>query len=345
MPPARRSKKAAAAARKPVAKRSKARARRVPSPTPPTLTPPATGRRGRPPGAGTYTNAELRLLLKCIRRCEPRTNSDWVQVENLYNKSFPADRHRRSDNLKARFNRLVRHPKPTGDPEANELHEEALLINEELEGLEHTHVLDDSPVPEASDAGTIDLETSDSDLEVLDVPEPPTSHVVRTAARAKSKVEPSSKFRAVARKTGSSSRPAQSQGFLDTATAQIASIFNPAAEDRIADRNREDLTMMNLHDTIRDLRAELSQERERRFALEQARRDADMRHQVEQQVQQQLRQRFPTHQTDAPMDSYPPRSRLTHYSDPCSSTAGNAHSSSMPGPPPSRTDASGSGGM
>lgn len=44
-------------------------------------------------------------------------------------------------------------PKSTGDPEANRLHEDAYMINEELEALEHTHILDDSPSTPAFSAG------------------------------------------------------------------------------------------------------------------------------------------------------------------------------------------------
>ncbi|KAG9125514.1 hypothetical protein FRC07_007296 [Ceratobasidium sp. 392] len=296
----------------------KARARRVPSPTPRlSLTPPPTGRRGRPQGAGTYSTAELKLLLKVVQHCQPRANSDWGRVETRYNAAVPADRGRQANNLRVRFHKLVRMPKPTGNPESNGLHEEAVMLNAELEGLEYTHVLDDSP-PE-SRGSTIDLASSDSDMEVLDVPAPPPSHPRRAVApQPKNKAKPSSAFRAVARKVGANSRPAQSQGFLDAATAQIASVFSPAAEERMAERQREDLTILSLNDTIRDLRAELSQERERRFALERELRDEQTRNMVASQVQQQLRQHLTTH--------------------------GNAHPSSFPGPPPSRTDASGSGG-
>ncbi|QRV80742.1 hypothetical protein RhiJN_13123 [Ceratobasidium sp. AG-Ba] len=81
--------------------RGKARAHRTPSPTPPTLTPPLMGRRrGRPPGAGTYGPADLRVLLKIMRKILPRTPSDWAQVERRYNSAMPAERRRRADNLK-----------------------------------------------------------------------------------------------------------------------------------------------------------------------------------------------------------------------------------------------------
>ena len=84
----------------------KARARRTPSPTPPSLTPPLTGRRGRPLGAGTYTPSELKLLLKAIEKTRPRAASDWVQVERRYNLAVPSDRQRRADNLKLRSNKV-----------------------------------------------------------------------------------------------------------------------------------------------------------------------------------------------------------------------------------------------
>ncbi|KAG9123377.1 hypothetical protein FRC07_015020 [Ceratobasidium sp. 392] len=315
--------------------KGKARARPTPSrsPTPVTLTPPpGPSRRGRPPGAGNYSNAELRLLLKVLRKYKPRSNGDWSQeVERRYNAGVPKHRHRRAENLRARFNRLVRKPKPTGDPEVNELHEEALLINDELEALEHTHVLDDPPTP----AETIDISSSECDsMDVDDVPVPIPAPSAPSSSR-KRKAEPSAAFRAVARKVGSSSRPAQSQNFLDAATSQIASVFNPANEDRLASRQRDDITIITLNDTIRDLQAELSQERERRFTLERQLRDEETRRLVAAQVQQQLQQRLQTHRVSPSFD--PPRS------NPHPSTAGEAHPSWMPGPPPERSDMSGSG--
>ncbi|CUA75627.1 hypothetical protein RSOLAG22IIIB_11872 [Rhizoctonia solani] len=340
--------------RKSTKARGKARARRTPSPSPsPTLTPPPTGRRGRPAGAGTYSSPELRLLLNSIEKCQPTTTSDWSKVEKKYNAGVPRDRQRRAENLKTRFHKLVCMPKPTGDPEANRLHEDAVMIDEELEGLEHTHILDDPPALAASRGSTV-LSISDSEFEILDEPVPPP-RATRPSTSSKRNAEASTAFRAVARKVGPGSRPAQSRGFLDAATSQIASVFSPAAEERFAGRQRNDLTIITLNDTIRDLRAELSQERERRFALERQLRDEEMRRIVEQQVQQQLRHHIPTHHPSVPVTqppapssspnrlSNPPQPWATHHSDGYP-TAGNAHPSWMPGPPPNRSDASGSGG-
>ncbi|QRV96987.1 hypothetical protein RhiJN_25017 [Ceratobasidium sp. AG-Ba] len=320
--------------------RGKARARRSPTPT---LTPPLTGRRGRPAGAGTYTATELRLLLKVIRQCKPRANSDWAEIERRYNSAVLNDRPRRADNLRTRFNKLLRFPKPSGDPEANELHEEAVLISDELDGLEHTHILDDSPVSERSDGETINLSSSDSDVEILDKPAPTHARSKPAAASAKRKAEPSPAFRAVARKVGSNSRPAHAQTFLDNATAQIASVFNPASEERLANRQRDDITIITLNDTIRDLQNELRAERERRFTMERQLRDEEMRRLVEAQVQQQLQQHLSAHlETAQPMPL--PQDNVSWPNSTLRPTAGEAHPSWMPGPPPERTDASGSGG-
>ncbi|KAG8793005.1 hypothetical protein FRC12_004212 [Ceratobasidium sp. 428] len=345
----------------------KQRARRVPSPAlslSPALTPPAAPRRGRPPGATTYSAAELQLLLKTVRKVLPRTASDWVHVERRYNGAVSANRKRRADNLKARYNKLVHLKKPTGDPEANRLHEEALLVEEELQALEHTQVIDDSPAPAESSDATIDLATSDSEMEVLDVPQartrpralpaptpvpapaPAPALPARAAAAVKRKAEPSPAFRAVARKVGSNARPAQSQALLDAATTQIASIFSPANEERMADHRRDDITILTLNDTIRDLRAELSQERERRLTAERRLQEEENRRIIAQQVQQQLQQHLSTHRA-APVVQLPaetpPRSR-GYVSNPPPS-AGEAYPSWMPGQPPARSDASGSGGM
>ncbi|KAG8771458.1 hypothetical protein FRC12_003603 [Ceratobasidium sp. 428] len=358
--------------------RGKQRARRSPSFTPPTLTPPPTRRRGRPPGAQTYSTAELKLLLKAIQKVQPRAGSDWVQVERRYNAAVPSERQRRAENLKSRFHKVRKHctqighmltfsllqlvhlKKPTGDPETNRLHEEALMLDEELDALEHTQVLDDSPAPAASSDDTIDLETSDSEMEILaDVParvRPPAPPRVpapapvppaRAAApaSAKRKAEPSPAFRAVARKVGSNTRPAQSQAFLDAATTQIASVFSPANEERLLDRQREDITILTLNDTIRDLRAELSQERERRLDAERRLQDQETRQIIAQQVQQQLRQHIPTHHAASIMQ--PPAENLSsqsRFTNPPRSV-GEAHPSWMAGQPPERSDASGSGGM
>ena len=257
----------------------------------------------------------------------------------------------------------MRLPKPTGDPEANRLHEEALLIEEELEAMEHTQVIDDSPVPAAGSDDTIDLFSSDSEMNALDVPvRPPTRAPTRapapaaattlaapafTAASGKRKAEPSPAFRAVARKVGASTRPAQSQVSLDAATTQIASVFSPANEDRLADRQRDDITILTLNDSLRDLRAELSQERERRFALERQLRDEEMRRLVEQQVQRQLQHQLLAHQ--ATPTAQPPAENRPHqihsYAPNPHPATGEAHSSWMTGPPPERSDASGSKGM
>jgi hypothetical protein len=180
-------------------------------------------------------------------------------------------------------------PKPTGDPEANELHEEAVIIDEELEGLEYTRVLDDPPPP--SDAETIDL-SSDSEPVVLYSPTPPPTRPTRTKATPKRKATSPPVVRTVARKVDSNSRPTQMYGLLDAASAQLASILNPAADDQQVNRQRDDITIITLNDAIRDLRAELSQERERRFTLERQLRDEEMRRLVEVRVQQQLQQHF-----------------------------------------------------
>ncbi|EUC61464.1 hypothetical protein RSOL_395920, partial [Rhizoctonia solani AG-3 Rhs1AP] len=325
--------------RKSMKARGKARARHTPSPTLTLTPPPLPRRRGRPPGAGTYSSPELRLLLKIIRKCQPQTASDWLEVERQYNASVPPDRRRLAANLRSRFSKLVRMPKPTGDPEGNRLHEEALLLDEELDALEPTHVLDDLPTP----ADTIDISSSEPDMELEDLPAPIVIAPAPTLAPQKRKVEPSPAFRAVARKVGSNSRPAQAQNLLDSATSQIASVFNPAAEDRVANRQRDDITIITLNDTIRDLRAELSQEREHRFALERQLRDEEMRRLVDLQVQQQLRQHLPAYQATQPQAGNFPRPSYHHRSD-YSPSIGEAHPSWMPGPPPERTDASGSGG-
>ncbi|QRW03574.1 hypothetical protein RhiLY_04856 [Ceratobasidium sp. AG-Ba] len=325
--------------------KGKAPARRTPSPTPP-LTPPPAARRGRRAGASTYTYYELRLLLKIIRKCQPRASSDWSEIERQYNDAVPRDRHRRAENLRIRFYKLVRMPKPTGDPETNELHEEAVVIDEELEGLEYTHVLDDSPPP-PSNTGTIDLSSSDSDMDIVDAPAPLPARLQGKKTPAKRKADPSPAVRAVARRVDSNSRPTQ-RGLLDVASAQLASILSPTNEDRLADRQRDDISIITLNDTIRDLRAELSQERERCSALERQLRDEEMRRLVEAQVQQQLRQHFATHQTNQPLPTNPPPLLQASSNSPdqqsrTTRTSGEAHPSWMPGPPPDRTDASGSG--
>ncbi|QRV74330.1 hypothetical protein RhiJN_02344 [Ceratobasidium sp. AG-Ba] len=325
--------------------KGKARARRTPSPTPP-LTPPPAGRRGRRAGASTYTYYELRLLLKIIRKCQPRASSDWSEIERQYNDAVPRDRHRRAENLRIRFYKLVRMPKPTGDPETNELHEEAVVIDEELEGLEYTHILDDSPPP-LSNTGTINLSSSDSDMEIVDAPAPPPARLPGKKTPAKRKADPSPVVRAVAQRVDSNSHPTQ-HSLLDATSAQLASILSPTNEDRLADHQREDIAMIALTDTIRDLRAELSQEHERRLALERQLRDEEMRRLVEAQVQQQLRQHFATHQTSQPLltNTLPWLQAPSNSPDQQSHTtrtSGKAPPSWMPGPPPDRTDASGSG--
>ncbi|KAG9120611.1 hypothetical protein FRC07_003833 [Ceratobasidium sp. 392] len=289
--------------------RGKARARPTPlrSPTPVTLTPPpGPSQRGRPPGS-------------------------MEEVKRRYNAGVPKHRHRRAENLKARFNRLVCKPKPTGNPEVNELHKEALLINDELKVLEHTHVLDDLPTL----AETINISTSEHNfMDVDNVPVPIPAPSAPSLSQ-KCKAEPSAAFCAVAWMVGSSSCPAQSQNFLDAATSQIALVFNPANEDQLASLQCDDITIITLNNTICDLQAELSQERERCFTLERQLCDEETRCLVAAQFQQQLQQQLQTHRVPPSFD--PP------HSNPHPSTAGEAHPSWMPGPPPEHSDMSGLG--
>ncbi|KAG9105543.1 hypothetical protein FRC07_009203 [Ceratobasidium sp. 392] len=336
--------------------RGKARARRTPSPTPPP-TPPRTARRGRRAGATTYTTSDLRLLLRVVQRRQPRTGSDWSGVEADYNAQVSDTRQRRAENLRTRFDKLVRMKKPTGDPQANELHELAVEIYQELEGLEHTRVLDDSP-PASRD--TLEL-TSDSEPEILDSPAPvPPSNQQAWAARHSA---PSAEFRATACKVRTQTRSTQPHNPLDAATAQLASVLDPSAEREQHNRQREDdigrLTIFSLNETIRDLRAELTQERQRSATLERQLRDEEMRRLVEQQVQRQLHQRLPDHpgysgspfsnsmqQHHAVLNPLEARPGDQYHPSPRTSTApttNEAHPSWMPGPPPERSDASGSG--
>ncbi|KAG9077235.1 hypothetical protein FRC06_009016, partial [Ceratobasidium sp. 370] len=262
--------------------RGKARAHHAPSPSPPLSLCLAT-RRGRRAGALTYSPSELRLLLRLVRKHRPRTASDWAAIEAEYNALVPASRERRATNLRTRFDKLVRMPKPTGNPEANQPHEQALEIDQDLEGMEYTRLLDDlSSLP--SDADTIQL-SSDSELEILDTPAPPSSNKNRTAASAKRKAVPSLTFRAVAHKPNPNLQQVQPRNPLDAATPHLASILSPATEQELINRQREDdvgrLTILALNDTIRGLRAELSQERRRNNALENQLRNQVMQRQIE----------------------------------------------------------------
>ncbi|KAG8732762.1 hypothetical protein FRC12_019143 [Ceratobasidium sp. 428] len=207
---------------------------------------------------------------------------------------------------------LVCKPKPTGDPEVNELHEEALLVHNKLEALEHTYVLDDPPTP----AETINISSSERNMNVDNIPVPILTPSAPSSSQ-KRKSEPSAVFHAVAWKVSSSSHPVQPQNFRDAATSQIASVFNPTAEDQLASRQRNDITIITLNNTICDLQAELSQEQERRFILEHQLCDEETRRLVATQVQQQLQQRLQTHQVSSSCG--PP------CSNPHPSTAGEAH--------------------
>ncbi|KAG9075283.1 hypothetical protein FRC06_010177, partial [Ceratobasidium sp. 370] len=172
--------------------RGKARAHHTPSPSPP-LSLRLACRRGRRAGAVTYTPSELRLLLKLVRKYRPRSASDWAAIEAGYNASVPASRERRAVNLRTRFDKLVRMPKPTGNPEANQLHEQAVEIDQELEGMEYTRVLDDSPPP-PSDMDTIQL-SSDSEPEILNTPVVPPLSQGRVATTVEHKATPAQTFR------------------------------------------------------------------------------------------------------------------------------------------------------
>ncbi|QRV87751.1 hypothetical protein RhiJN_15769 [Ceratobasidium sp. AG-Ba] len=333
--------------------RGKARARRTPSPSPPLSLRLAT-RRGRRAGAVTYSSSELRLLLRLVRKHRPRTASDWAAIEAEYNTLVPTSRERRATNLRTRFDKLVRMPKPTGNPEANELHEQAVEIDQDLEGMEYTRVLDDSS-PAPSDQETIQL-SSDSEPEILDPPALPPS----TTASGKRKAPSSPTFRAVARKIHPNSQPVQARNPLDTATAHLASILSPVTEQESINRQREDdigrLTILSLNDTIRDLQAELSQERQRSHTLENQLRNQEMQRQIEIQVREQIRQLAFTRESGViPCCNPTPRQEVPRLSpgdtlhasfwpdSPPRRTSGEAHPSWKPGPPPERSDASGSG--
>ncbi|KAG9081178.1 hypothetical protein FRC06_005749 [Ceratobasidium sp. 370] len=249
-------------------------------------------------------------------------------------------------------------PKPTGNPEANQLHEQAVEIDQELEGMEYTHVLDDSPPP-PSDMDTIQL-SSDSEPEILNTPVVPPLSQSRVATTVEHTATPAQTFHTVTCKARPSSQPVQPRNPLDAATAHLASILSPGTEQESINQQREDdighLTILALNDTIRDLRAELSQERQRSHALENELRNREMQRQVEVQVREQLRQLTLTHRSDiAPSRSPVLSSEVLQLSSdepfdkpfwsetPPRRTSGEAHPSWMPGPPPERSDASGSG--
>ncbi|KEP45006.1 hypothetical protein V565_331160, partial [Rhizoctonia solani 123E] len=117
-----------------------------------------------------------------------------------------------------------------------------MKIDKELEGLEYTQVLDDSPPL----SGSVVQLSSDSEPEILDIPDSPprqraptTASTIRqprhqSARQPAHQSVPSAEFHVVAQKVQAQSRPAQPAqpcNPLDAATAQLASVLNPSADN------------------------------------------------------------------------------------------------------------------
>ncbi|KAG8692657.1 hypothetical protein FRC08_009612 [Ceratobasidium sp. 394] len=102
-----------------------------------------TSKGGRQPGAATYTSEELGLLLSCIEALLPHGQKEWDKVTNMYNEEVAPDRRRVTNNLRVKFNRVLKAKKPTGTGEADEFHERALAVEEAMHNREEAAALDD----------------------------------------------------------------------------------------------------------------------------------------------------------------------------------------------------------
>ncbi|KAJ3272366.1 hypothetical protein HDU76_010931 [Blyttiomyces sp. JEL0837] len=68
-----------------------------------------------------FNGEEIERLLNIIDDVKPVGQAMWEEVARRYNEATPRERPTRNhESLKARFKRMVHHPKPTGDPDCPE---------------------------------------------------------------------------------------------------------------------------------------------------------------------------------------------------------------------------------
>ena len=154
-----------------------------------------THRAGRAVGVQNFSDADIQRLLDAIEQIKPVGQEGWLTVQDIYNAgSVRSHRPEREwSSLREKWNRLVRHTKPSGDPccppvsrividifevllrNVLQLVRRAKVLNRELEKEAGLEVLDDAGNSHQ------DLFASDNEQDVVcsqTVPEPQVSAVL-----------------------------------------------------------------------------------------------------------------------------------------------------------------------
>ncbi|KAK0547538.1 hypothetical protein OC846_001750 [Tilletia horrida] len=219
---------------------------------------------GRPPGAKSYKIKELALLFRYVERHKPRGANHWTKVARDYNARVVkiGGAERKWENLKKKFDDLVRVQKPTGDPDCPPEVRTAKRLNSAILGAAVVGTTEDDSGGEATNteeerddvgAGMIsDKSDEDDDFSVSDTDEeeavPPATTAEGTSHSSTDEADPQNLSATSAaasggkrgRESGSSAAPtpkktnkgkAVDPGFTTGTQRQMFGAFTSLAEE------------------------------------------------------------------------------------------------------------------